>query len=298
MSKLVRTRAGIPSKVVGRAPTERVSEKNGGLVLDDFLAEIHRTRRHYNLPEPKFAFDSIVDEVAAKSAAEKIIKNTLDRHGTGIYSKPDPFLDQIYDIRCGEPHIKPNFYSAWQIVPAYAPAVLRRLLEIALQTIVQLPKRDAPLKDGTRELKLLALHCNKLADEIDRVFKTREITRRASTYFNSRPGPGLDQLFLQAEELRRTAETVRAILANTRFVKQKTDSPNPQARLALYVIGWFEASTGKKQYASLKTLLSTAFSATQEKTPVWVDRLEIEMNRHRARRKAWIRSITCQIPVS
>jgi len=166
------------------------------------------------------------------------------------------------------------------------------LLERALQTIVQLPKKWPPLKDGTRELKLLALHCEKLAKEIDGVFKRREVFDRASAYFSESHRPGLDQFFRQAEELQRAAETARAILANTRVVKQKTDSPNPQVSFALYLIGWFEASTGKKQYVPFKTLLDAAYAANEMDPPPWVDRLEIEMTRHRARRKAWAKSIT------
>ncbi len=259
--------------------------------MDDILAEIAATRRIYNLPEARFGLERIEREATAKSAVERIIRSTLVRHAPEIYSKPDPLFDKICNIRRGKRINKPRFYSGWRIPPLHAAEVLRLLLERALQTIVQLRQKDPPLKDGTRELKRLALHCEKLAKEIDGVFKKREVCRRASVYLESHR-PGLDQFFRQAEELQRTAETVRAILANTRLVKQKTDSPNPQVRFALYLIGWFEASTGRKQYVPFKTLLDGAYAANEMDTPPWVERLEIEMTRHRARRKAWARSIT------
>lgn len=262
------------------------------MVLDDILAEIRHTRRTYGLPEPKFGLEQIEREAGAKSAANRIIRSTLARHATEIHSKPDPIFDKICDIRRGKRMNKPGFYSGWRIPPAHAAEVLRVLLERALQTIVQLPQKDPAWKDGTRELKLLALHCEKLAKEIRGVFGIRGVCNRASVYFTESPGPGLDQFFRQAEELQRTAETVRSILAKTRLVRQKTDSPNPQVRFALYLIGWFEASTGKKQYLPFKTLLSGAYAANEMDTPAWVERLEIEMTRHRARRRAWVRPIT------
>jgi len=292
MDKTDRHKTGIALQVAERARPEKAAGKSRSLVLDDILAEIRATRKIYCLRDATFGLEQIEQAAKAKSAAESIIRNTLVRHAPEIHSKPDPMFDKIYDIRRGKRINKPGFYSGRRIQPAHAAEVLRLLLERALQTIVQLPKKDPALKDGTQELRLLASHCEKLAKEIPGVFGIREVRNRASVYLEAFQTPGLDQFFRQAEELQRTAETVRAILAKTRLVKQKTDSPNPQVRLALYVIGWFEASTGKKQYVSFKTLLYGVYAANEMDIPPWVDRLEIEMTCHRARRKAWIRSIS------
>ena len=292
MDKSERSKTGIPLQVAGRTRPEKAAEKRRGLALDDILAEIRTMRKIYDLPQARFGLEQIEREAAAQSAAERIVENTLDRYCTEICSKPDPMFDKICDIRRGKRINKPRFYSGWKIPPAHAPAILRLLLERALQTIVQLPPKDLPLRDGTRELKLLALHCHKLGKEIKDVLKTREVRNRASVYFKGRNSQGYGQLLRQADEMQRTAETVRSILANTRLVKQKTDSPNPQVRLALYLIGWFEASTGKKQYVPFKALLDGAYAASNTDSPAWVGRLEIEMTRHRARRRAWARSIT------
>jgi len=286
-------KTGIAPKTAVRVQPGKVANKRRGLVLDDFLAQIDFTRGTYKLPEATFGLEQIESQAAARPAVERIITSSLARHAPNIYAKPHPLLDKIYDIRRGKRIDKPLFYSGWQIQRAHAPEVMRALLERGLQTIVQLPKKDPPLKDGKRELKLLALHCDRLAQEFHNVLEMREVRNRASVYFRESPGPGLDQFSRQAEELlQQTAETVGAILAKTRLVKQKTDSPNPQVRIALYLIGWFEASTGKKQYVPFKTLLNAAYTVNKVKIPAWVDHLEIEMNRHRARRKAWAKSIT------
>jgi hypothetical protein len=285
-------KAGITPKTAVQVQPGKVANKRRGLVLDDFLAQIDFTRETYKLPEATFGLEQIESQAAARPAMERIITSSLARHAPNFYANPHPLLDKIYDIRRGKRIDKPLFYSGWQIQRAHAPEVMRALLERGLQTIVQLPKKDPPLKDGKRELKLLALHCAKLAKEFRSVFEMREVRNRASAYFRETPGPGLDQFSRQAEELQRIAETVRTVLAKTRMVRQKTDSPNPQVRTALYVVRWLEASCGEKQYGPFRTLLNAAYAANAMGTPAWVDRLEIEMNRHRARRKAWARSIT------
>lgn len=292
MDKIERSKNGIALQVAGRARPEKAAEKGRGLVLDDILAAVYDMRKTYHPPDAKFGLEQIERQAAAKSAAESIIRGTLVRHGAEIYSTPDPLFDKICNIRRGKRINEPGFFPRWRIPPVHALKALRLLLERALQTIVQLPQKNPPLKDGTQELKLLASHCEKLAKKFNDVLGMRVARNRASVYFGGSNSPGLAQLLRQAEELKRTAETVRSILAKTRLVKQKTNSPNPQVSLAVYLIGWFEASTGKKQYAPFKTLLNGAYAANGMDTPPWVNRLEIEMTRHKTRRKAWARSIT------
>ena len=302
MHKIERSKTGISLQVVGGV-SSKACGRGRGLVLDDILTTIDGARRTYHLAEARFGLEQIERFPEAKSAALRIVNMTLARQGSEIYSKPHPLIDKICDIRRDKRLNKPGFYSGWRIPSNHAAEVLRALLERALQTIVQLPEKDPSsllntlrLKDCTPELKRLALHCEKLAKEIDGVFKKSEVRERASVYFREYPGLGVDQFFRQAEELQRTAETIRTILAKTRLVKQKTDSPNPQVAYALNFIGWLEAATGRKQYKPFKELLNGAFAANQMGTPPWVERLEIEMTRHRARRKAWAKSITVQSP--
>jgi hypothetical protein len=264
--------------------------------LDYILDEICAMRRIYHLPEATFGLEQIEQEPVTKPALKSIIGGTLARHGTEIYSKPHPLFDKICNIRRGKRINKPGLYSGWRIPRACAADVLRLLLERALQTIAQLPKKDPLLKDGKRELKLLALHCQKLAKEMDRVFRRGVVCHHAMVYFCEGHSPGLEQFYRQAEELKRIAETIRAILAKARSKKQKMDSRNPQVRLALSLIVWFKESTGKMQYAHFMALLNGAYAAKGMDPPPWVDRLEIEMTRDRARMKACAKSITVQSP--
>jgi hypothetical protein len=293
MQKTKPSKPPTPSNAVPPTQLRMGADKEKGLVLDDMLATLETTRKAYTLREATFGLKEIESQAGAKSAVERIITRSLACHSSDIYTKPHPLLKGIYNIRRGRRINIPKIYSGWRIPPNQAPKVLRVLLERALQTIVQLPTKDPRSKDGSRELRLLALHCDKLAQEIESVVKANEVHKRASVYFRKTKGPGLVQLSRQAEELRRTAETIRAILRNRRPVKARKDSPNPQIRMALYVVGWLEASGGKKQYTPFKRLLSAAFVASKEmETPAWVHRLEIEMTRRKARRKVWAASIT------
>jgi hypothetical protein len=296
MHRIQKSKAGIASEVAGRAQSGKAAEEVGGLVLDDILVEIRATRWVHRLPEPKFGLEQIEREPRARSDAERIIKMTLDRHARKIYSRPDTLFVRICDIRRGKQLNKLGVYSRWRIPPIHAANILRTLLEKALQTIVQLPKKDAPLKDAKPDLKRLALHCEKLANEMGRVFKKGVVCHNAMVYFSEGHTPRLEQFYRQVQELRRNAETIRAILVKSRSNKQKMDSPNPQVRLALSLVGWLETSTGRKQYERLKRLLYAAYAANGMETPPWVDRLEIEMTRDRTRRKAFAKSITVQSP--
>jgi hypothetical protein len=281
------------SKAVPPTQLRMGADKERGLVFDDMLATLEATRKAYTLREATFGLKEIESQAGATSALEKIITRSLARHSSDIYTKPHPLLEGIYNIRRGRRINIPKLYSGWRIPPNQAPKVLRILLGRALQTIVLLPTKDPPLKDGSRELRLLASHCDKLAQEIETIVKTNEVHKRASVYFRKTKGPRLAQLSRQAEELRRTAETIGAILKNTHPVKRRKDSPNPQVRMALYVVGWLEASGGKKQYTPFKTLLNAAYVANKKMdTPAWVHRLEIEMTRQKARRKVLAKSIT------
>ena len=274
--------------------------ERGGLVLDLILAEIWSTRRVHHLPTPTFGLEQIKQEPGAKSAADRIIKMTLDRHARKIYLKRDLLFDRICVIRRSKQVKTLRSDTRWRIPHVQARNVLREFLQAALQTIVQLPKKDARVPDGKRDLKQLASHCEKLANEMDRVFHRGVVCHQAMVYFSGIYGPGLEQFYQQVKELKRNAETINAIFAKSRSKKQRTDSPNPQVRLALSFLGWIEAATGKRQYGRFKTLLNAAYAANRMDTPPWVERLEIEMTRDRAHWRAWNRFLRAQsaVPVS
>jgi hypothetical protein len=69
-------------------------------------------------------------------------------------------------------------------------------------------------------------------------------------------------------------------------------SPNPQVRLAIYVVRWFEASMGRRSYSELKGLIGAAFMAADKEPPPWIERLEIEMHRQGQKREKWFKAIS------
>jgi hypothetical protein len=79
-------------------------------------------------------------------------------------------------------------------------------------------------------------------------------------------------------------------VSGTRTVKRNSDSPNPQVRFAMYLVRWIVACTGRKHYRNLQTLAAATFVAAGHEPPAWVDRLEIDMNRRRKKRRLWARA--------
>jgi hypothetical protein len=271
---------------VGESP---VPERRG-LVLDDYLGEVRRTRRQFKLATPAFGLPQVEKEEEEKEAVRRLIHAIVERHADEIYSAHHPLLDevspQVYSDRVSEgPYPRPRISSSW------TDRVLRRLLEIGLQTIVQLPPRLST-KPGhsSRDLKLLAAHFGKLAEEANRVLADRETRERALKYFSSSgvvDSP--DRLLRLAPEMSWAAGTLNAVLSRTKVTLLRADSPNPQVRLALYLVGWLEHATGSQQYEPLGKLIAAAFAAVEKEKepPKWVDRLAIEMLRKRRRREAY-----------
>lgn len=291
MSEFSTDKIGTTSKVPARRPAVKPAEKGTGLVLDDILKAICDTRAAYQLSKAGFGLAEMEGEGVARDAVDKVINATIARHGTDIYSKSDPIFKKIRSFRPRERIIRVGFCPRWRIPRAHARNVLRLVLESVLQTIVQLPNKDRRSKYGTRELKRLVLHCEKLARKFENALGEDEIRDRITAYFTGTRRPEYTQMYRLGMDLKSAAGTIRSILAQTRVIKHRRDSPNPQVRFALYAIGWFESSTGKQHYTSFKALLNSAYIAAGAYPPAWLDRLEIEMTRRRARRENWLQSI-------
>ncbi len=269
-----------------RASAKRTGhvERKQGLVLDDFLANADQVRRHFQLPFPQFGLKEMEQDPRERQALETLIQSTIDRHGTEIYSKPDPLLSEISNDIYLEP-VALAAYSGCKISPKWIHQSLKKLLEKGLQTIVQLPNREPKTDYSPRKLRLLATHFRKLADETGVVLQQREARDRVWAYFRQNGEADRDRLFREAEEMRWAADTLDVVISHTRLVKARINGPNPQVNFALYITGWLEASTGREQYEPLATLIGAAFSAAGKEHPKWVDRLAIEMYLKRRRRK-------------
>jgi len=256
-----------------------------GLVLDDFLWATYDMRRHFDLRTPQFGLKQIEQYPGARETVGRLIQATIDRHGGEIYSKPGRLLSEIstdiYSERVATPA-----YSGRKISPKWIGQSLRKLLEEALQTLAQLPDRDSKPDYSPRKLRLLASHFSKLAEEADAVLQQKEARDRFLAYFRGNGEAGRDRLLRIAEEMRWAAATLSVMISRTRVVKSHISSPNPQVRFALYMAGWFKASTRREQYAPLATLITAAFCVAGKETPKWVDRLAVEMHLQRRRRKS------------
>ncbi len=156
------------------------------------------------------------------------------------------------------------------------------------QTLTQLPRRDPKQDYSPRKLKSLATRFSKLGDEADSLLHENLSLRRIQAYFEGeRSETGKARLQRVAEELRWAGGTLNMAIMRTKVVRPTMNSPNPQIRLALYLVGWFEASTGREQYTTLERLVTAAFSAAGKEAPKWADRLAVEMHLHRERRRLW-----------
>ncbi len=260
------------------------SHKSRGLILDDFLWGIHGIRKDFNLRTPKFGLREIEQYPGASDALERVISGTVKRHGSEIYSKPDPLISEISrDIH--SERIATEAYSGWRISPDWVGRALGKVLERALQTVAQLPSQDPKQDYSPKRLKSLASHFRKLSEEANLVPGQRESLGRIWAYFRENGQADRDRLMRVAEQMRWAAETLEAVISRTTAVKSKMDSPNPQVRFALYMAGWSEACTGREQYEPLATLIGAAFFAHGKETPKWTDRLAVEMHYKRERRK-------------
>jgi len=248
------------------------------LNLDDVLDTIHKIRVQFNLPEPHFGLRELEQVEPSRKALREILDATKKRYGSGIWSKRHLLLKDL-GPRLYARKIKGEAFSGyWRFTPSNVDRALRRVFEIALQTLFQLPA-SAPKVRAKNKLAPLASQLNRLAAKFDLVVRA---DGRIKVYLGgSAKSAERRRLFALSTELRWGAGILTAVCRRTRVVRTRVDSANPQVRLALYLAGWIEAATGKKHYAQLKILAAEAFAAgnPHRNTPKWIHRLEIEMNR-------------------
>jgi hypothetical protein len=132
------------------------ARRKQGIVLDDFLTVIHDMRRHFKLPNPQIGLKQMEQHIGARAALKKLIQATVDRHRAEIYTNRDPFFSEI-GTNVYSKLISTPPYTGWQVSASHVPQVLRKLLEGAFQTLVQLPDRHQESKPNfsPRKLRLL-----------------------------------------------------------------------------------------------------------------------------------------------
>jgi hypothetical protein len=239
-------------------------------------------RNQFNLQKPNFGLAKIERHGPAKETLRWLIETTQKHHSGNICSKGHPLLSEL------GPEIYGNEIKGWVLLgyrrlsPQHVNRTLRRILEIALQTLVQLPRRFPKAPRRRDELRRLASEFKSIADAVEAAFRT---DRRIRVFFGAGRENETQRLFKISEELRWGTEALTAVVAGTRKIAVPRDSSNPQVALALNFVGWIQKCTGNKHYNHLATLVDASFQVAGADTPTWVHRIEIEMSRRKARRK-------------
>jgi hypothetical protein len=145
-------------------PTGHIERTQGLLLLDDFLATTDQIRRTFQLPVPQFGLKEMEGYPRAREALEMLIQSTIDRHGTEICARPHP-LSRKSAQASTQNDSSQRFIQAGGFSPKWIPESLEKLLEISLQTLPPLPKRDPKPEYSPRQLKLLAARLRKLGEE-------------------------------------------------------------------------------------------------------------------------------------
>jgi hypothetical protein len=158
-------------KTIRRTGRSQAKEKNS-LVLDDVLGAIGDIRKQFKLPKSNFRLEQIESVEGARKALGVIIEAAKGKHGPEIYSKRHMLLEvlgpQIYAEK-----IKGSAFSGYRrISPSHVDRALRRVFEVALQTLSQLPARDPKVQRSSDKLISLASQFSRLANKVDPVIHT------------------------------------------------------------------------------------------------------------------------------
>ncbi len=261
--------------------------KESGLVLDDCLNQFHDVRRRFKLATPTWSIRLVERQAGAKAALGEIIKGILDRHGSEIYSKTHPLLADLGKEIYGEP-IVTVVYSGLRIQKGKIEQTLRKIIEVAVQTIVQLPCRESRSTSVPKRLKAAANALTISADKLCAALTSPDVRRYIELLDDQ---ANLARISAMPHEIRETADSLRAA-ASLKVKKLRMNSPNLQTSMAMYFIGWLRVATGRLHYEGVTVLLQATFSAAGRPQPRWIDRLAIEMHGQKKLRGRWIRTIS------
>jgi hypothetical protein len=260
-----------------------LSSKSHGLGLDDYLNAVAHVRSQFGLTAPTFGLTQIETAPAATITIDAVVEAIIARHGFNICSKPHPLLTGLGKDIYAEP-IETSVYSGHQIRQDCISQTLRRVIEVGLQTIVQLPSKEAKPVSVPKQLKSLALTLSRSAQKLDAVLNNAEVRRRIELWGETANSARILRI---AGEILWGVDALNAA-AGLKVTRVRMNSPNPQIGLTMYFIGWVGAAAGRPHYENVTTLVQAAFSAAGQSTPKWPDRLPIEMHQQRNWRKKWI----------
>ena len=260
------------------------------LCLDNVLDVIHDFRTMFEIPEPYFGLEQVERIAGARKALSEVIEAMKTKCGQRAYSRQHFLLKELGPELYVEEFTNSVFSGYWRLSPLLVEQVFRRVFEMALQTLCQLPAHDPRHPRRADKLASIASRFNKLA-EVDHIFRT---DRRIREYMQGEESrKSFRRLLSLCAELRWAGALLNSLSLTRQTFRIRIDSPNPQVRFVLYLAGWIEACTGRKHYKQLRTLAAAAFAAggRHSDAPKWVDRLEIEMNRKMMKRRRFAKMI-------
>jgi len=209
-------------------------------VLDDYLGAIADVRERFKLTGPAFRLREMESYPGAMGTVEKLVELMIRRHGTSISTKPHRLLADLGEQIYAE-SVATRVYSGNRIRADHSKDVLRRTIEIGLQTITQLPSRHPPAPSPRKLLKSLAGAFARAARVTSIGIRQEEVRKRIELFFGSQT-EDRQRLFRAFDELRWCAEMVDSI-SSLKVRKFSLDCRNPQVSLALYVVNWLEVSS-------------------------------------------------------
>jgi hypothetical protein len=276
---------GIVSPMV--KPVRHGPRNDHGLVLDDYLNAVADVRRRFQLTLPTIDLEQMKLMPAARKTIEAIINETIDRHGSEIYSNPHLLLAESGNEIYAEP-IKTEVYSGNKIRQDCISQTLQKAIEVGLQTIVQLPSREAKPASVPKRLKSVASSLSRLAGKLNVVLCKAEVRNHINLWEDHETRA---RLLRVSAEMQWGGEALDAI-KRLSVTKVRMNSPNPQISFTMYFIRWIETGTGRQHYEDVATLVQAAFSAARKSPPRWTDRLAIESHFQGKWRKKWIERIS------
>lgn len=257
-----------------------------GLVIDDYLNALADVRQQFKLPAQRFSLSQVAKQPGAQAALDALLKGAIAQHGSNIFARTHVLLADLGSEVYAE-EINTAVYSGYRIRSEALVSVLQRVIQVGLETIVQLPARYPKPISIPKRLRATAKGLKRAAGKLDDVLGNADVT----SYVRLWNDPvGQVRLRGVAAEIRWAVEALQTVAA-LKVKRIRMDSPNPQVSTAMYVLRWMEVATGSPNYERFTTLVQAAFSAAGKSLPKWTDRLSIEMHHKRRWRKRWAQAI-------
>jgi hypothetical protein len=125
---------------------------------------IEEARRSFKIAPAELSLGSLGLSQKTSSAVTRMLNDTIELHQGQVFTTVNPLLDRVGDDIYGE-EIKTVFAPRHQVSPERQRDVLRRVLELMLQTIVSLPSKD-PARLDKKAQRSLASTLRRLSEKM------------------------------------------------------------------------------------------------------------------------------------